>query len=73
MSGFGVDSKAVDNQLNLVSKLSDSLNTGIGNLVDANLAQESANLQSLQTKQQLGVQALSIANQSTGILLGLFR
>ena len=73
MSGFGVDSKAVDNQLNLVSKLQDSLNTGIGNLVDANLAQESANLQSLQTKQQLGVQALSIANQSTGILLGLFR
>jgi len=73
MSGFGVDSKAIDNQLNLVSKLQDSLNTGIGNLVDANLAQESANLQSLQTKQQLGVQALSIANQSTGILLGLFR
>jgi flagellin len=73
MSGFGVDSKAVDNQLDLVSKLQDSLNTGIGNLVDANLAQESASLQALQTKQQLGVQALSIANQSTGILLGLFR
>ncbi|HSV04192.1 MAG TPA: flagellin, partial [Phenylobacterium sp.] len=73
LSGFGVDSKAVDNQLDLVSKLQDSLNTGIGNLVDANLAQESANLQALQTKQQLGVQALSIANQSTGILLGLFR
>jgi flagellin len=73
LSGFGVDSKAIDNQLTLVSKLQDSLNTGIGNLVDANLAQESASLQSLQTKQQLGVQALSIANQSTGILLGLFR
>jgi flagellin len=73
MSGFGVDSKAIDNQLTLVGKLQDSLNTGIGNLVDANLAQESANLQALQTKQQLGVQALSIANQSTGILLGLFR
>jgi flagellin len=73
MSGFGVDSKAIDNQLTLVGKLQDSLNTGIGNLVDANLAQESASLQALQTKQQLGVQALSIANQSTGILLGLFR
>jgi len=73
LSGFGVDSKAVDNQITLVSQLQDSLNTGIGNLVDANLAQESANLQALQTKQQLGVQALSIANQSTGILLGLFR
>jgi flagellin len=73
LSGFGVDSKAIDNQITLVSQLQDSLNAGIGNLVDANLAQESANLQSLQTKQQLGVQALSIANQSTGILLGLFR
>jgi flagellin len=73
LSGFGVDAKAIDNQLNLVSKLADSLKTGIGNLVDANLAQESANLQSLQTKQQLGVQALSIANQSTSVLLGLFR
>ena len=73
MSGYGVDSKAIDNQLNLVGKLQDSINTGIGNLVDANLAQESASLQALQTKQQLGVQALSIANQSTGILLGLFR
>jgi flagellin len=68
-----VDAKAMDNQLTLVGKLQDSLNTGVGNLVDANLAQESASLQALQTKQQLGVQALSIANQSTGILLGLFR
>ncbi|MDE2486832.1 MAG: flagellin [Alphaproteobacteria bacterium] len=73
LSSFGVDSKAIDNQITLVAQLQDSLKTGIGNLVDANLAQESANLQALQTKQQLGVQALSIANQSSGILLGLFR
>ena len=73
LSGFGVDAKDIDNQLILVGKLQDSLTAGIGNLVDANLAQESASLQALQTKQQLGVQALSIANQSTGILLGLFR
>ncbi|HEV2531981.1 flagellin [Phenylobacterium sp.] len=73
LSGFGVDSKAIDNQISLVGKLQDSLNAGIGNLVDANLAQESASLQALQTKQQLGVQALSIANQSTSVLLGLFR
>jgi flagellin len=73
MSGFGVNSKAMDNQMTLVSQLQDSLNTGVGNLVDANLAKESANLQALQTKQQLGVQALSIANQSAGILLGLFK
>jgi len=73
LSGFGVDSKAIDNQISLVAQLQDSLNAGIGNLVDANLAQESASLQALQTKQQLGVQALSIANQSTSVLLGLFR
>jgi flagellin len=73
LSAFGVDSTAVDNQISLVSQLQDSLNTGVGNLVDANLAAESAKLQALQTKQQLGVQALSIANQSTSILLGLFR
>ena len=53
--------------------LATGLNAGIGNLVDADLAKESAKLQALQTKQQLGVQALSIANQSSGILLGLFR
>jgi flagellin len=73
LSGFGVDAKAMDNQATGVSNLQTSLKTGVGNLVDANLAQESASLQALQTKQQLGVQALSIANQSTGILLGLFR
>ena len=73
LSSFGVDAKAMDNQIQLVSKLQDSLKTGIGNLVDANLAQESASLQALQTKQQLGVQALSIANSSTSILLGLFQ
>ena len=72
LSSFGVDAKAMDSQIGLVSKLQDSLKTGIGNLVDANLAQESASLQALQTKQQLGVQALSIANSSTSILLGLF-
>jgi flagellin len=49
------------------------MEAGVGNLVDADLAKESARLQSLQTKQQLGVQALSIANQSTSVLLGLFR
>ena len=46
---------------------------GIGNLVDADLAKESAKLQALQTKQQLGVQALSIANQSSGLALSFFR
>jgi flagellin len=55
-----------------VSQLSDTLTTGIGNLVDADMATESAMLTSLQTKQQLGVQALSIANQAPSIALKLF-
>ncbi|PXA93723.1 flagellin, partial [Caulobacter sp. D4A] len=46
---------------------------GVGNLVDADLAKESAKLQALQTKQQLGIQALSIANQSSSSILSLFR
>jgi flagellin len=56
-----------------VSKLVDTLNAGIGNLVDADMAVESARLQSLQVKQQLGVQALSIANSAPSITLSLFR
>jgi flagellin len=59
-------------QLGFVSSLSDSLSTGVGNLVDADMSQESALLTSLQTKQQLGVQALSIANSSSAIALSLF-
>ncbi|HEY1962689.1 MAG TPA: flagellin [Rhizomicrobium sp.] len=60
-------------QADFVQKLSDTLTTGIGNLVDANMAKESAMLQSLQVKQQLGVQALSIANSAPSIVLSLFR
>jgi flagellin len=55
------------------SKLSDAIKSGIGTLVDADLAAESANLQALQLKQQLGVQALSIANQSPQSISSLFR
>jgi flagellin len=60
-------------QATFTQKLSDTLTAGIGNLVDANMAQESAMLQSLQVKQQLGVQALSIANQAPQTILSLFR
>ncbi|HRO31836.1 MAG TPA: flagellin [Brevundimonas sp.] len=73
LARLGTGSKALGTHLTFVGKLQDSLETGIGNLVDADLAKESARLQALQTKQQLGVQALSIANSSTSILLGLFR
>ncbi len=73
MAQIGTKSKSVDRQLTYVGKLQDSLETGVGNLVDADLAKESARLTALQTKQQLGVQALSIANQSPSIILKLFQ
>ncbi len=60
-------------QLDFTSKLSDTLTSGIGNLVDADMAEESAKLTALQTKQQLGVQALSIANSSPSTILSLFQ
>ena len=73
LTKLGTGSNALAGHLTFVSNLQDSLNNGISNLVDANMAQESAKLQALQTKQQLGVQALSIANSSTSSLLSLFR
>ena len=73
LSKLGTGAKALDTHMTNVMKLQDTLDAGIGNLVDADLAKESARLQALQTKQQLGVQALSIANQSSSSLLGLFR
>ena len=73
LAKLGTGSKSLDNHLTFITNLQGTLTTGIGNLVDADLAKESAQLQALQTKQQLGVQALSIANSSTSILLGLFR
>lgn len=73
LAKLGTGSKALESHFNFISKLQDALDAGVGNLVDADLAKESARLQALQTKQQLGVQALSIANTSTSALLGLFR
>jgi len=70
---LGTGSKALSTHLTFIQSLQNTIDAGVGNLVDADLAKESANLQALQTKQQLGIQALSIANQSSSILLGLFR
>jgi flagellin len=70
---MGASSKRVDIQNDFVRKLMDVLKLGVGNLVDADLAAESANLQALQIKQQLGVQALSIANQNPQSILSLFQ
>jgi len=73
LAKLGTSSTALSNHETFVGKLQDSLTAGIGNLVDADMAKESAKLQALQTKQQLGIQALSIANQSSSTVLSLFR
>lgn len=70
---LGTGSKALSAHQTFITNLQNTIDVGVGNLVDADLAKESANLQALQTKQQLGIQALSIANQSSSILLGLFK
>ncbi len=73
LSELGSASRRIATQISFNSKLSDTITAGIGNLVDADMAKESASLQALQVKQQLGVQALSIANQSPQTILSLFR
>jgi len=73
LAKLGTGSKALNTHLNFVNKLQDAIEAGVGNIVDADLAKESAKLQALQTKEQLGFQALSIANQGPGNLLSLFR
>jgi flagellin len=72
LSNLGSTANRVDLQQRFVRSLSDSIDVGIGNLVDADMARESANLQAFQTKQQLGLQALSIANQAPQSVLSLF-
>jgi len=69
---LGAGGKSLESQRSFADKISDTIEVGIGNLVDANMAKESANLQSLQVKQQLGIQALSIANQAPQSILSLF-
>lgn len=73
LARLGTKSKALSTHTAFIGKLTDALEAGVGNLVDADLARESAKLQALQTKQQLGVQALGIANQTPQLVLSLFR
>ena len=73
LNKYGSATNYVTNQVNYNSDKITSLNNGLGSLIDANLAQESAQLQALQIKQQLGTQALSIANQAPQSLLSLFK
>jgi flagellin len=73
LATLGSQAKALDAQKLFLGKLSDTVEKGIGALVDADLAKESARLQALQVKQQLGAQALSIANSAPSIVLSFFR
>jgi len=73
LNKFGASMAYVENQITYNSKKADALNDGLGALVDADLAKESSNLQALQTRQQLGTQTLSLANQGPQVLLSLFR
>lgn len=70
---FGSAGKRLDIQTNFLSKLSDSLKSGMGAMIDADMEEASARLQALQTQQQLGIQSLSIANQAPQSILSLFR
>jgi flagellin len=73
LGALGSQAKQIEGHLSFVSKLQDSITGGIGNLVDADMAKESSRLQALQVQQQLGTQALSIANQSPQQILSLFK
>jgi flagellin len=73
LNKFGNDSKAVDSQITYNKQKMDALESGLGALVDADLAKESARMQSLQIRQQLGTTALTTANQAPQALLSLFR
>jgi flagellin len=70
---MGAQSDQITAHSSFVTKLSDTLTTGVGNLVDADEAAESARLTALQVQQQLGVQSLSIANQTPSIILNLLK
>jgi flagellin len=73
LATWGAGSKRLDMHKRFVSKLQDALTSGVGAMTDADLSKESAKLQSLQVKQQLGTQALSIANGASQTALSLFR
>jgi flagellin len=70
---LGAEVRALTLQTSFLEKIRDATDEGLGNIVDADLARESARLTSLQVQQQLSVQTLSIANQRPQSLLGLFR
>ncbi|ALN74150.1 hypothetical protein M673_15590 [Aureimonas sp. AU20] len=72
-SNLGSVASRIDMQKSFVNTLMDTIDKGVGNLIDADMTEESTKLQALQVKQQLGTQSLSIANQSAQSVLSLFR
>ncbi|MBO6917746.1 MAG: flagellin [Rhizobiaceae bacterium] len=72
-SNLGAVNKRIEMQESFVGKLMDSIDKGVGRLVDADMNEESTRLKALQTQQQLGIQALSIANSSSQNVMSLFR
>lgn len=72
-SDIGAAKKRVSTQMDFVTNLMDSIERGVGTLVDADMSRESTRLQALQTQQQLGIQALSIANSASQNILSLFQ
>ncbi|XDA98450.1 flagellin [Sulfitobacter sp. LCG007] len=72
-AALGASAKQIQDQGTFIGKVMDAMTAGIGSLVDADMEAQSARLQALQTQQQLGVQALSIANQAPQSILSLFR
>jgi len=73
LAELGAKFRQVEGLQDFTAKLNDAVKEGLGALVDADLAEESARLTSLQTRQQLATQSLSIANQQSQTLLSLFR
>jgi flagellin len=72
-ANLGSVKSRIDMQQDFVKNLMDAVDRGVGALVDADMSQESTRLQALQTQQQLGIQALSIANSTSQSILSLFR
>jgi flagellin len=73
LGGLGADVRALELQTDFLTNISDATEEGLGNIVDADMARESARLTALQVQQQLSVQTLNIVNQAPQTLLGLFR
>jgi flagellin len=73
LGSLGAEARALELQTAFLEEITDATEEGLGNIVDADMARESARLTALQVRQQLGVQVLGIANQAPQILLGLFQ